>query len=76
MPISYKNKIYTLLGTPTALSGDVVSATDSSGVPAKDYTVKGTSIVWNQILQNPNFSNTMVDTRGYVDFMVQHFVSP
>ena len=76
MPISYKNKIYTMLGTPTALSGDAVSATDSSGVPAKDYTVKGTSIVWNQILQNPNFSNTMVDTRGYVDFMVQHLASP
>ncbi len=76
MPISYKNKIYTMLGTPTALSGDVVSATDSSGVPAKDYTVKGKSVVWNQTLQNPNFSNTMVDTRGYVDFMVQHFASP
>ena len=76
MPISYKNKIYTMLGTPTALSGDVVSATDSAGVPAKDYTVNGMSIVWNQMLQNPNFSNTMVDTRGYVDFMVQQVASP
>ena len=41
MPTSYKNKIYTTLGTPTDLSGDVVSATDSVGVPTKDYTVKG-----------------------------------
>ena len=49
MPISYKHKIYTTLGTPTALSGNVVSATDSAGVPAKDYTVKGKTIVWNQL---------------------------
>lgn len=49
MPISYKNKIYTTLGTPTALSGDVVSTTTNVGVPAKDYTVKGKTIVWNQL---------------------------
>ena len=49
MPISYKHKIYITLGTPTALSGDVVSATDSAGVPTKDYTVKGRTIVWNQL---------------------------
>ena len=49
MPISYKHKIYTTLGTPTVLSGNVVSATDSAGVPAKDYTVKGKTIVWNQL---------------------------
>ena len=60
MPISYKNKIYTTLGTPTALSGDVVSATDSSGVPAKDYTVKGRTIVWNQLVQNGNFVDATV----------------
>ena len=76
MPISYKNKIYTTLGTPTVLSGNVVSTTDSAGVPAKDYTVKGKSIVWNQLLQNPNFSNTVVDTREYVSFQVQQPVSP
>ena len=76
MPIAYKNKIYTALGTPTNLSGDVVSATDSAGVPAKDYTVKGKSIVWNQMLQNPNYSNTVVDTRAYVQFMVLQNVSP
>lgn len=39
-------------------------------------TIKGTSIVWNQMLQNPNFSNTMVDTREYVDFMIQQVDSP
>ena len=50
MPISYKHKIYTTLGTPTSLSGNVVSATDSAGVPVKDYTVKGKTIVWNQLL--------------------------
>lgn len=53
MPISYKHKIYTTLGTPTNLSGNVVSATDGAGVPAKDYTVKGKSIVWNQLI-NPS----------------------
>ena len=58
MPISYKNKIYTTLGTPTDLSGDVVSAADSSGVPAKDYTVKGKSIVWNQLLDKSKYPAT------------------
>ena len=61
MPISYKNKIYTTLGTPTGLSGNVVSTTDSAGVPAKDYTVKGKTIVWNQLIQNGNF----VDKSGW-----------
>lgn len=56
MPISYKNKIYTTLGTPTALSGDVVSTTNSAGVPAKDYTVKGKTIVWNQLLDKSKFT--------------------
>lgn len=55
MPISYKNKIYTTLGTPTALSGNVVSTTDSAGVPAKDYTVKGKTIVWNQLFDKSKF---------------------
>ena len=55
MPISYKHKIYTTLGTPTVLSGDVVSAMDSAGVPAKDYTVKGKTIVWNQLLNKDNY---------------------
>ena len=58
MPISYKNKIYTTLGTPTELSGDVVSATDSAGVPAKDYTVKGKTIVWNQLLDKSKYPVT------------------
>ena len=52
MPISYKHKIYTTLGTPTDLSGDVVSITDSAGVPTKDYTVKGKTIVDNDILKS------------------------
>lgn len=63
MPISYKNKIYTTLGTPTALSGDVVSATNSAGVPAKDYTVKGKTIVWNQLFDKnsiPNRNSTAI----------------
>ena len=76
MPISYKHKIYTTLGTPTNLSGNVVSATDSAGVPAKDYVVKGKSIVWNQMLQNPNFSNTLVDTRENVNFTIQQSATP
>ena len=58
MPISYKHKIYTTLGTPTDLSGDVVSATDSAGVPAKDYTVKGETIVWNQLLDKSKYPAT------------------
>ena len=58
MSISYKNKIYTTLGTPTTLSGDVVSAANSAGVPAKDYTVKGKSIVWNQLLDKSKYPAT------------------
>lgn len=60
MPISYKNKIYTTLGTPTILSGDVVSATDSAGVPTKDYTIKGKTIVWNQLFTNSRTSSNGV----------------
>lgn len=63
MPISYKNKIYTTLGTPTSLSGNVVSATDNAGVPAKDYTVKGKTIVWNQLFDKnsiPNRNSTAI----------------
>lgn len=63
MPISYKHKIYTTLGTPTALSGDVVSATNNAGVPAKDYTVKGKTIVWNQLFDKnsiPNRNSTAI----------------
>ena len=66
MPISYKHKIYTTLGTPTDLSGNVVSATNSAGVPAKDYTVKGKTIVWNQLLDKSKYSATI--TRNGVTF--------
>ena len=55
---SYKSKIYTTLGTPTSLSGEVVSATNSAGVPAKDYTVKGKTIVWNQLLDKSKYPVT------------------
>lgn len=55
MPISYKNKIYTTLGTPTVLSGDVVSTTTNVGVSAKDYTVKGKTVVWNQLMDKSKF---------------------
>ena len=58
MPISYKNKIYTTLGAPTDLSGNVVSATDSAGVPAKDYAVKGKTIVWNQLWDKSKYPAT------------------
>ena len=58
MPISYKNKIYTTLGTPTNLSGDVTSVANSAGVPAKDYTVKGKTIVWNQLLDKSKYPAT------------------
>ena len=63
MPTSYKNKIYTTLGTPTILSGGIVSATDNAGVPTKDYTVKGKTIVWNQMFNKnstPNLSETAI----------------
>ena len=63
MPISYKHKIYTTLGTPTTLSGGIVSSTDNAGVPAKDYTVKGRTIVWNQLFNKnstPNLSDTAI----------------
>ena len=58
MAISYKHKIYTILGTPTTLSEDVVSVTNSVGVPTKDYTIKGKTIVWNQLLQNGIFNDS------------------
>lgn len=49
---SYKSKIYTALGTPTNIEGNVVSVNNSSGVPAKDYTVKGKTIVDNDTLKS------------------------
>ncbi len=60
MPISYKNKIYTTLGTPTVVSGNGTFVTNSAGVPAKDYTVKGKSIVWNQLFTNSATSSNGV----------------
>lgn len=74
--VSYKSKIYTTLGTPTAVSGNGAFVTNSAGVPAKDYTVKGKTIVWNQMVESPDFSNTTVDTRAYVSFRVQQLASP
>ncbi len=55
---SYKSKIYTALGTPTNIEGNVVSVNNSSGVPAKDYTVKGKTIVWNQLLDKSKYPAT------------------
>ena len=55
---SYKSKIYTTLGTPTNIEGNVVSVNNSSGVPAKDYTVKGKTIVWNQLLDKSKYPAT------------------
>lgn len=65
MPISYKNKIYTTLGTPAVLSGDVVSATNSVGVPAKDYTVKGKTVVWNQLFDKNSTPSKNSDAITY-----------
>lgn len=66
MPISYKNKIYTTLGTPTVASGNGAFVTNSVGVPAKDYTVKGKSIVWNQLMDKSKFEANK--TSGGVTF--------
>lgn len=66
MPISYKNKIYTTLGTPTVASGNGAFVTNSAGVPAKDYTVKGKSIVWNQLMDKSKFEANK--TSGGVTF--------
>ena len=57
---SYKSKIYTTLGTPTNIEGNVVSVNNSSGVPAKDYTIKGKTIVWNQLFTNLTTSSNGV----------------
>ena len=61
MPISYKHKIYTTLGTPTVVSGNGTFVTNSAGVPAKDYTVKGRTIVWNQLFINSATSSNGVN---------------
>ena len=63
MATSYKSKIYTTLGTPTNITTNLtpLSVSNSSGVPVKDYTVKGKSIVWNQLIKNGNF----VDKTGW-----------
>lgn len=63
MATSYKNKTYTTLGTPTNITTAItpLSVSNSSGIPVKDYTVKGKSIVWNQLVKNGNF----VDATGW-----------
>lgn len=66
MPISYKNKIYTTLGTPTVMPGNSAFITNGTGVPAKDYTVKGKTIVWNQMLDKSKYLATI--TIGGVTF--------
>ena len=59
MATSYKNKTYTTLGTPTNITTAItpLSVSNSSGVPVKDYTVKGRSIVWNQLVKNGNYAS-------------------
>lgn len=56
--VSYKSKIYTTLGTPTTVSGNGTFVTNSAGVPAKDYTVRGKTIVWNQLLDKSKYPAT------------------
>lgn len=59
MPISYKNKIYTTLGTAEKVESDAVAVvTNSSGVPARNYSILGKSIVWNQILDKSKYPET------------------
>ena len=58
--VSYKSKIYTTLGTPTTVSGNSAFVTNSAGVPAKDYTVNGKTIVWNQLFTNLTTSSNGV----------------
>lgn len=67
MATSYKNKTYTTLGTPTNITTAItpLSVSNSSGVPVKDYTVKGRSIVWNQLVKNGNF----VDKTGWSTYI-------
>lgn len=80
-----------LVGSPGALNytraaneGGVVPAFcikqyDSGIKPVVSYKRKlymGRNIEWNQLLENPNFSNTVVDTREYVTFRVQQLASP
>lgn len=59
---SYKSKIYTTLGTPTNIEGNVVSVNNSSGVPAKDYTIKGKTLVDNDALKS--ISPDIIETKN------------
>lgn len=71
---SYKHKIYTTLGTPTFVDAELVPfkdyVGDSTGVPVKDYTVRGKSIVWNQLIQNGNFQDDSGWYRDGGDYIV------
>lgn len=80
-----------LVGSPGVLNytragseGGVVPAFcikqyDSGIKPVVSYKRKlymGRTIEWNQLLENHNFSNTVVDTREHVAFRVQQVASP
>lgn len=71
---SYKHKIYTTLGTPTSVDTELVPfkdyVGDSAGVPVKDYTIRGKSIVWNQLIQNGNFQDDSNWYRYSGDYIV------
>ena len=71
---SYKHKIYTTLGTPTSADTELVPfkdyVGDSTGVPVKDYTIRGKSIVWNQLIQNGNFQDDSNWYREGGDYIV------
>lgn len=71
---SYKHKIYTTLGTPTSVDTELIPfkdyVVDSTGVPVKDYTVRGKSIVWNQLIQNGNFQDDSNWYREGGDYIV------
>lgn len=71
---SYKHKIYTTLGTPTSVDTELVPfkdyVGDSTGVPVKNYTVRGKSIVWNQLIQNGNFQDDSNWYREGGDYIV------
>lgn len=77
MPISYKNKIYTTLGTPTTISEDHMYATNNSGFPTKNYSVNGKTVVWNQMLKFFNFRNEFADSGiEFIRFRIRRQTEP
>ena len=61
MTTAYKHKIYTTLGTAEKVESDAVAVvTNSSGVPARNYSILGKTIVWNQMLDKSKYPATTI----------------